>query len=50
MPSVIKTSCPKCGKEAKGYSEIEEKFGWRIVNNKKIPQSYCRDCRKDHSK
>jgi hypothetical protein len=45
MPYTIETSCPKCGKKAKGVNEIEKEFGWRIVNKEKIPQSYCRKCR-----
>ncbi len=35
MPYNIETNCPKCGKKAKGISEIEEIFGFRIVNGKK---------------
>ena len=45
MPYTIKAKCPDCGKEAKGINKIEQLFGWRIVNHKKIPQSYCRECR-----
>jgi len=45
MPYIIKAKCPKCGKEVNGYDEIEEKFGWRIVNGRKVPQSHCRKCR-----
>ena len=48
MPYTIKAKCPKCGISANGYDDIEEKFGWRIVEDKKIPQSYCRDCRRSH--
>lgn len=45
MPYTIKAECPCCPKTADGLDEIEEKFGWRVVNNRKIPQSYCRACR-----
>lgn len=45
MPYKIEAECPNCNEKANNYEEIEEKFGWRIVNGKKIPQSYCRKCR-----
>ncbi len=45
MPYKIEAICPKCGKKANGLSGIEVKFGWRIINGKKIPQAYCRNCR-----
>lgn len=49
MPYTIKTECPCCPKTAGSLDEIEEKFGWRVVNNRKIPQLYCRaaKCNKD---
>lgn len=50
MPHVVNAECPVCGKTANGYNEIEEKFGWRFVNGKKIPQSYCIACRSKHKK
>ena len=37
--------CPQCGKEATGDYEIQEEFGFRNVNGKRIPQSWCRECR-----
>ena len=46
-------TCPCCGKTAHNSGktdEIEKKFGWRIVNGKTIPQSYCRACRGAHCK
>jgi hypothetical protein len=46
MPYIMLAECPNCGKKANGNEEIEKKFGWRINGTKKIPQSYCRDCRK----
>lgn len=47
MPYKINATCPCCNKQANGYDEITEKFGWRTMENgKKIPQSYCRACRK----
>lgn len=45
MPYTITAECPCCGKVADGVDEIEEKFGWRVPNDKTIPQSYCRECR-----
>lgn len=45
MSNIIKCKCPKCGKEASGYDEITEFFGWRRAI-KTVPQSYCRECRK----
>jgi len=45
MPYEIWCSCPKCGLHAKGLDEINEKFGFRKVGGKQIPQSHCRACR-----
>jgi len=45
VPYTIKAECPCCGKTAYGIDEIEELFGWRIPDEKTIPQSYCRKCR-----
>ena len=46
MPYEVKAECPKCKKKATSYNDVEEEFGWRIVDNEeKIPQSYCRKCR-----
>ena len=50
MPAKVIAQCPHCGKKTSGLDEIEDKFGWRIVNNKTIPQSYCRSCRKSQNK
>ena len=36
--------CPNCGLGADG-DDIEKKFGYRISNNKRIPQSWCKLCR-----
>ena len=33
--------CPKCGTT----KEIETQFGYRMINGKKKPQSYCQPCR-----
>lgn len=49
MPHHVDAECPKCGKKAKGYDNIEDKFGWRIINDKKKPQSHCRSCRSKRS-
>lgn len=46
MPYEIKAKCPCCNKQADGLDGIEKLFGFRKVNGKKIPQSYCRACRK----
>jgi len=49
MPYDLGAECPCCGKTAgRDINEIEEKFGFRTVNGKKIPQSYCRNCRNLH--
>ena len=50
MPHTIKATCPSCKKKANDYNDIEDKFGWRIVNEKKIPQSHCRKCRSKKNK
>ena len=43
--------CPNCGKKAITYQELDEKFGFRNMNNKSMRnQSWCRDCRKKSSK
>ncbi len=38
-------NCPRCELEAKGEDEIEAKFGFRTIQTKTIPQSWCRRCR-----
>lgn len=49
MPYKIYAECPCCKKRANGINEIEELFGFRtMANEKKIPQSYCRNCRSAH--
>lgn len=49
MPYTIFAQCPCCKKEAHSKNEIEEKFGWRTMENgETIPQSYCRECRIAH--
>jgi len=46
MPYGTYAECPCCRKVAKGEQEIEEKFGYRnMENGDRIPQSYCRACR-----
>lgn len=35
--------CPSCKKD-----HVLDKFGTRKVNGKKIPQSYCLECRSKH--
>ena len=51
-------TCAKCGVHAKGEKKIEKVFGYRNVKSKtkdgektyKVPQSYCRECRKSGGK
>ena len=51
MPSELKATCPKCGKEAEGsIEEIKDSFGLRTWKGRTFPQSYCKDCRKNHNK
>ena len=45
MPYKIEATCPECGKKAKSIEQIEEAFGFRTIDEKKIPQSWCRNCR-----
>jgi hypothetical protein len=46
MPYGDYAECPNCGKVAYGEDEIEERFGYRNVGpGKRIPQSWCRECR-----
>jgi len=45
VDDIVKT-CPSCIKTfAKGHDDVERLFGFRTVNGKKRPQSYCRACR-----
>lgn len=38
--------CPRCGTEAREFTEINEKFGYRIKNRKEIaPHQKCKMCR-----
>ncbi|EIU7559075.1 MULTISPECIES: hemagglutinin [Providencia] len=46
MAYEIYAECPCCEVTADSINEIEEVFGFRIVQNgEKIPQSYCKICR-----
>ena len=45
ISDTLVSTCPKCGKKAEGQKEVEEKFGFRNIGKKTIPQSWCRDCR-----
>lgn len=42
---MTEADCPRCKLEAKGDEEIEAKFGFRTIQGKTIPQSWCRRCR-----
>lgn len=37
--------CPKCTKKAHGYTEVLEKFGFKLRSGKKCVQSWCTKCR-----
>jgi len=37
--------CPKCEKIANGVEQVEELFGFRMMNGKKTVQSQCKKCR-----
>lgn len=45
VPARIEAKCPHCGTHAKGLDEIEDRFGFRVLSGKNVPQSWCRDCR-----
>lgn len=49
MSNVVKAECPHCGKKANGKDEIDRLFGWRVVNGKTVPQSWCYECRSKDS-
>ena len=43
--------CPKCGKQAATYQDLDKKFGFRNMDtNSMRNQSWCRECRKKSSK
>lgn len=44
--SISSASCPKCNNIAKGRKQIEKRFGYRKVNGKIKPQSWCVNCRR----
>jgi len=37
--------CPKCEKTANGVEQVEQLFGFRMMNGKKVVQSQCKKCR-----
>lgn len=43
-------ACPRCGLAVKGLGAIRDYFGTRCEGRTPIPQSYCKDCRKEHAK
>lgn len=45
MANKIYAQCPQCKKEANKKREIDELFGWRVVNGEEVPQSWCYECR-----
>ena len=46
---MIEAKCPRCALESSGDEEIEAKFGFRTIQEKTIPQSWCRRCRSGKS-
>ena len=46
LATYLPKRCPKCDKEVKTYDRLMSEFGIRVSNEKTIPQSYCRLCRK----
>jgi gas vesicle protein len=42
----VSTKCPSCGKVANSHQDIDQLFGFRNMDGKILPQSWCRDCRK----
>jgi len=40
--------CPKCNVYRDTFLEIHKLFGYRKMNGKDFPQSYCRKCRKEN--
>jgi hypothetical protein len=50
--SDFEKTCPRCPVEGRdeavtavGTDDIAEKFGWRMINKRPIPQSWCKQCR-----
>lgn len=41
--------CPRCNVGAKGIKAIKEVFGTRMEYTNQTPQSYCKECRKEHA-
>ena len=37
--------CPQCEKIANGYEQVQQLFGFRVMNDKKRVQSQCKTCR-----
>ena len=42
---IILAQCPSCNEIASTNEEIDEMFGFRRSNGKRIRQSWCRECR-----
>jgi len=46
MSYELGAECPCCEVTAgRDFNEIDKIFGFRNIHGKKIPQSYCRNCR-----
>ena len=47
MLKIIKKMCPSCMETfASNEREIGEKFGFRTINGRTVPQSWCKECRR----
>ena len=42
--------CAKCNKICEGKGQVKKYFGIRIMNCKEKPQSYCKECRAEHTR
>lgn len=41
----VYATCPRCGKQALTKDDLEQLFGWRVINGCVRPQSWCVQCR-----
>ena len=45
--NIKSAKCPQCGKTAKTYEDVKDKFGLRRVGYATDIQSWCRECRRN---
>lgn len=45
MADLSHAICPDCGKEARGETQVLNRFGTRNFQGHTYVQSWCRDCR-----